>query len=47
MITSGGIYGKVDGIKDNQVIVEVDNNVKLRIDKSAILKDSSDINTAK
>ena len=47
VITTGGIYGKVDGIKDNYIIVEVDNNVKLRIDKSAILKDSSDISTAK
>lgn len=47
VITTGGIYGKVDGIKDNIVIVEVDNNVKLKIDKSAILKDSSDISTAK
>lgn len=47
VITTGGIHGKVDGLKDNYVIVEVDNNVKLKIDKSAILKDSSDISTAK
>ena len=47
VITTGGIYGKVDGIKDSHIIVEVDNNVKLRIDKSAILKDSSDISAAK
>ena len=47
VITTGGIYGKVDGIKDNYIIVDVDNNVKLKIDKSAILKDSSDISTAK
>lgn len=43
VITTGGIYGKVDTIKDNYVIVEVDTNVRMRIDKSAILKDSSDI----
>jgi preprotein translocase subunit YajC len=43
VITTGGIYGKVDSIKDNYVIVEVDNNVRIRIDKSAILRDSSDI----
>jgi preprotein translocase subunit YajC len=47
VITTGGIYGKIDGIKDNIVIVEIDNNVKIRIDKSAILKDSSDISAAK
>jgi len=47
VITTGGIHGKVDGLKDNYIIVEVDNNVKLKIDKSAILKDSSDISAAK
>ena len=47
VITTGGIYGKIDGLKDNYIIVEIDNNVKIKIDKSAILKDSSDIGTAK
>ncbi|OFX46669.1 MAG: preprotein translocase subunit YajC [Bacteroidetes bacterium GWC2_33_15] len=43
VITTGGIYGKVDGLKDNYVIVEIDNNVRIKVDKSAILRDSSDI----
>ena len=47
VITTGGIYGKIDSMKDNYIIVEIDNNVKIKIDKSAILKDSSDIGTAK
>lgn len=47
VVTTGGIYGRVDGIKDNYVIVEIDNNVKIKIDKSAILKDATDINSAK
>ena len=47
VITTGGIYGKIDGIKDNHIIVEIDTNVKIKIDKSAILKDSSDISAAK
>ncbi len=47
VITTGGIYGKVNAIKEDHILVEVDENVKLRIDKSAILKDSSDISTAK
>lgn len=47
VITTGGIYGKVEAIKDNHVIVEIDNNVKIKIDKSAILKDSSDIGATK
>jgi len=38
VITMGGIHGKVMGFKDEEktVIVKVDENVKLNIDKSAI-----------
>jgi len=43
VVTTGGIYGKVDGINDKHVIVDVDNDIKLRIDKNAILKDSGDL----
>ena len=39
VVTTGGIYGKVAEVKDNYVILQVDDNVKLRIDKSAVLKD--------
>ena len=42
VVTSGGIYGVIIEIKDNYAIVEVDTNVKLRFDKSTILKDMSD-----
>jgi preprotein translocase subunit YajC len=47
VVTTGGIYGKINAIKDNHIIVEIDDNVKIKIDKSAILKDSSDIGTTK
>jgi preprotein translocase subunit YajC len=43
VITTGGIYGKITDVKDNVVTVDVGGEVRLRIDKSAILKDSSDI----
>lgn len=43
VITTGGIYGKVTDVKDNTVTVDVGDGVLLKIDKSAILKDSSDI----
>jgi len=47
VITTGGIYGRVDGLKDNYVIVEIDKDVKIKIDKSAILKDATDISSTK
>ena len=43
IFTIGGIYGVVAEVKEAYILVEVDNNVKLRIDKSAIVKDITDI----
>lgn len=43
VVTTGGIYGKVAEIKDTYVLMQVDDNVKLRVDKSAIVKDMSDV----
>lgn len=43
VVTIGGIYGVVSEVKDKYVIVEVDNNVKLRVDRSAIVKDITDV----
>src|ERR1035437_4770355 len=42
IVTTGGIYGKIDEIKDNIIILEVALNVKLKVDKSVVLKDISD-----
>ena len=45
IITTGGIYGRITDIKDATVTVEISDNVRIKIDKSAILKDTSDLNT--
>ena len=42
VITTGGIYGKVVDVTANVVTVEIANDVKIRVDKNAILKDQSD-----
>ncbi|HNY58087.1 MAG TPA: preprotein translocase subunit YajC [Bacteroidales bacterium] len=42
VITTGGIYGKVVDVTANVVTVEIANDVKVRVDKNAILKDQSD-----
>ncbi len=41
IITTGGVYGKVVEVKDNVVVIDVGGDIKLKVDKSAILKDSS------
>lgn len=43
IITSGGIYGKINNISDNVITIDVGNNVLLKIDKSAVLRDTSDM----
>ena len=42
IITAGGIYGTVREIKENYVIIEVDNNCSIRVDKNMIMRDPSD-----
>jgi len=43
VVTTGGIYGKVVEVKDNIVILDAGGDVKLKVDKSALLKDPTDI----
>ena len=46
VVTTGGIYGKILDVKENHFLIEVDSNVKIKIDKAAILKDSSDVDAS-
>ena len=39
VVTVGGIYGTVCEIKEGTVLIEVDNNVKIRVSKQALVKD--------
>lgn len=47
VVTTGGIYGKILEIKDNYILLQIDENVKIRVDKNAIVKDSSDVQAEK
>ena len=47
VITTGGIHGKVADIKEQIVLVEIADNIRIKVDKSAILKDSGDIGAKK
>ena len=39
VVTIGGIYGTICEVKEGTVIMEVDNNVKIRVSKNALVKD--------
>lgn len=36
VVTSGGIHGTIVGVKDKTVIVRIDDNVKIEVDRSAV-----------
>ena len=45
IVTAGGIYGTVKEVKEGDVLVEVDSNVAIRVDKNMVMRDPSDIAT--
>ncbi len=47
VVTTGGIYGKILELKDNYVLLQIDDNVKIRVDKAALVRDMSDVQTQK
>ena len=45
VVTIGGIYGTVAEIRDKFVFMEIDNNVKIKVDRNSLVKDFSDVQT--
>ena len=41
IVTSGGIHGKINGIKEGEIILEINNTTKITIDKDAISREKS------
>jgi preprotein translocase subunit YajC len=45
VVTAGGIYGTVKEVKEFHILMEVDSNVTLRVDKTAVMRTNADIQT--
>jgi preprotein translocase subunit YajC len=43
VIVAGGVFGKVADIKDDHISVEISDNVRIKVIKSTVLRDSSDL----
>ncbi len=43
VITAGGIYGKIVEIMDTAVLMEIDQNVKVKVDKNSVVRSVQDI----
>ena len=42
VVTAGGIYGTILEVQERTVLLKVDKDVKLRVDKTSLLKDYSE-----
>ena len=45
VVTSGGIYGKLKEIKDTTVVVEIADNVRIKVDKNSVFASADDAQT--
>ncbi|OIP82684.1 MAG: preprotein translocase subunit YajC [Porphyromonadaceae bacterium CG2_30_38_12] len=43
VVTSGGIYGKVKDIKETTILIEIADNVRIKVDKNSVFASSEDI----
>ena len=46
VVTVGGIYGTVIEVNDNKVMLEIDKDVKIKVDKASLVKDFSEAQQA-
>ena len=46
VVTVGGIYGTVLEVNDNKVMLEIDKDVKIKVDKATLVKDVSEAQQA-
>lgn len=43
IITLGGIYGTISEVRETTLLVEIDSNVRIKVDKSSVVKDINDL----
>ena len=42
VVTAGGIYGSIAEVQERTVLLKIDGDVKIRVDKSSLVKDYSE-----
>jgi len=43
VVTAGGIHGKIKEINDSSFLIEIAENVKIRVEKASVFASSSDV----
>lgn len=47
VVTAGGIYGKIKEVNEKDFLIEIAENVRIRIDKASVFASSNDIQASK
>lgn len=47
VVTTGGIWGKVNDIKDDHLVVEIAENVRIKVDKNSVVRDATELSQKK
>ncbi len=43
VLTVGGIYGRISEVKDQTVLLEIADGVRIKVDKAGLVKDTTDV----
>ncbi len=46
VVTAGGIYGRIREVRDDSFIIEIDRDVKIRVDKNSVYPSADQANEA-
>jgi len=46
VLTTGGLYGKINDVKETTVTLEIADNTVVKVDKTAIVRDAADAEAA-
>ena len=43
VVTAGGIYGRISEVNERTVLLEIDQNIRIKVDKGSIVRTAEDI----
>jgi len=43
VVTTGGIMGKINDVKEDHLVIEIADNVRIKVDKNSVVRDAADL----
>ena len=43
IVTTGGIFGKINDVKEDHLVIEIADNVRIKVDKNSVVRDAADL----